>query len=322
MTRLHALRRAHNMSLHELARRTGISVRRLAEYEYEERPLRWAEREAIAVIFDVRTQRLAGGLSIAPPEQEHPRLHPRHAYALSALAASAALAVSLRAALPTLPYSTPIGGAGPAAAAARAPEQPTPTTRQEPTAARADTSSAASTPAVTTMPAAPTTPPVPSPTTAPTATAEPAQPHRCPVTVDRGRVVITQGYDIGTHAPAAVNGAIDLAVDGDGDGYAEPGATRGATIAAAHAGTVGVSLNSWPAGNHIWLDGADGWRSGYAHLLTVYVKDGDRVAAGQPLGLIGNTGRAGGPHLEIQVWKDGGNVDPTAMFNCGDEIME
>ena len=45
----------------------------------------------------------------------------------------------------------------------------------------------------------------------------PGAPFGCPVQPNAGRVVMTQGYGVGTHAPTAIWGAIDLAVDGNGD---------------------------------------------------------------------------------------------------------
>lgn len=138
----------------------------------------------------------------------------------------------------------------------------------------------------------------------------PAQPHQCPVVKGRTAIVITQGYGVGSHAPAAMWGAIDLAPAGG------PAAAQGAIVVAAHAGTVEVSLNTWPAGNHIWVDGTDGWRTGYSHLESVVIQGGQYVEAGQAIGILGSTGAAVGPHLDFQVWHNGVNVDPTPFVRC------
>jgi len=326
MTTLHALRRSRKLSLSQLAELTGIPARRLAEYEYEERPLRWKEREALAVVFDVSVLQITAGIDVATAA-EPATLQPQQAYLVGALAATAALSLSLRLAAPSLPYSVssvPIAQSRLAPATASAPS-PTPepprVTAAAPAAMPAATragQTAQNQPATQAAPAAaiPTATMYPTATPPPTRTPEPAQPHRCPVVPPRGHVVVTQGYGDGTNVPAALHGAIDLAVDADGNGLAEPGTTRGATVVAAHAGTVKVSLNSWPEGNHVWVEGSDGWRSGYAHLQTVVVQTGDVVTSGQPLGAVGNTGRAGGPHLDIQVWHEGRNVDPTGLLDC------
>jgi hypothetical protein len=119
--------------------------------------------------------------------------------------------------------------------------------------------------------------------------------------------VITQGYGVGTHAPANVWGAIDLALDGNGDGLADPHGTLGKPVYATHSGIVKVTLNSYPAGNHVWVVNEE-YRTGYAHLLDVLVQTGQEVRRGTQIGTVGSTGMSSGPHLDYQVWqKQNGN---------------
>ena len=58
------------------------------------------------------------------------------------------------------------------------------------------------------------------------------------------------------------------------------------------------------------LDHGAGVKSGYHHLQSAAVAEGDEVRAGQRIGAVGETGLATGPHLhwELTVW--GVNVDP------------
>lgn len=145
-----------------------------------------------------------------------------------------------------------------------------------------------------------------------------SEPYGCPVRPISGAVVMTQGYGVGTHAPAEIWGAVDLAIDGDGDGIAEVKASWYAPIVATHDGTVTVTLNSHPAGNHVWIDEPNGiWRTGYSHLAEVTVISGQFVQAGEQIGLMGSTGMSSGPHLDYQVWQNGVNVDPTSYIGCG-----
>jgi murein DD-endopeptidase MepM/ murein hydrolase activator NlpD len=64
----------------------------------------------------------------------------------------------------------------------------------------------------------------------------------------------------------------------------------------------------------------------YAHLSALLCAPGDGVDPGQPLGLVGRTGRATGPHLHFEVWREGEPEDPldwlgatwAAMGSAGD----
>ncbi len=125
--------------------------------------------------------------------------------------------------------------------------------------------------------------------------------------------VLTQGYGVGSHAPAAVWGAVDLALDGNGDGAADPEGSWHQPIYATHSGVVKTTANSYPAGNHLWVTN-DEYRTGYAHLASFAVGDGQRVERGDLIGYIGSTGMSSGPHLDYQVWVRQGdawvNVNP------------
>jgi murein DD-endopeptidase MepM/ murein hydrolase activator NlpD len=126
---------------------------------------------------------------------------------------------------------------------------------------------------------------------------------------DTGAAVMTQGYGVGTHAPAAVWGAIDIAIDADGDGDADPHSSDGAPVYATHAGIVEVTPNSVPAGNHIWVRN-EHYKTSYSHLKAFAVETGQVVTRGTLIGYIGSTGQSSGPHLDYQVWEEGVNKNP------------
>jgi len=48
----------------------------------------------------------------------------------------------------------------------------------------------------------------------------------------------------------------------------------------------------------------------YAHLSAILCAPGDAVDVNQPLGLVGKTGAATGPHLHFEVWRGGEPSDP------------
>jgi Peptidase family M23 len=64
----------------------------------------------------------------------------------------------------------------------------------------------------------------------------------------------------------------------------------------------GLALDQY-AGNHIVQDLGDGNYALYAHIKTgaVRVKPGDRLTAGQVIGLVGNSGNTDAPHLHFHV---------------------
>ena len=73
------------------------------------------------------------------------------------------------------------------------------------------------------------------------------------------------------------------------------------------------------------IDHGGGWQTQYSHLRkgSISVARGDRVEAGQHLGLIGMSGKAEFPHVEFTVRHNGESVDPfvglRAFSACGDE---
>jgi murein DD-endopeptidase MepM/ murein hydrolase activator NlpD len=69
-------------------------------------------------------------------------------------------------------------------------------------------------------------------------------------------------------------------------------------------------------GNVIEIDHGNGFKTKYAHLNKMYVKQGDRVLQGQAIGEVGSTGRSTGPHLHYEVIYEGVNVDPMAFIRA------
>lgn len=58
------------------------------------------------------------------------------------------------------------------------------------------------------------------------------------------------------------------------------------------------------------IDHGLGWRSRYAHLAACFPRVGDAVEPGAPIGRIGATGLATGPHLHFELRYRGQSVDP------------
>ena len=53
----------------------------------------------------------------------------------------------------------------------------------------------------------------------------------------------------------------------------------------------------------------------YAHNKKALVAVGDRVSRGQPIALMGSTGRSTGPHVHFEVLQNGRHVNPLKFIN-------
>lgn len=88
-------------------------------------------------------------------------------------------------------------------------------------------------------------------------------------------------------------------------------AAKGTMVRAAASGTVRFAgFEKEQFGNLVVLDHGDGWYTAYAFLSRVTVKQGARVAAGERIGLVGDTGQAKGNELHFEVRQGGKPVDP------------
>ena len=108
-----------------------------------------------------------------------------------------------------------------------------------------------------------------------------------------------------------------------------PAAYHSGTDVAAGAGTTVVApadavvtLAPPPAlsleGNLVILDHGMGLNSAFLHLATVSVGEGQIVRQGEPIGTIGATGRATGPHLHWSLVWNGARLDPQSVTGAMD----
>ena len=68
-------------------------------------------------------------------------------------------------------------------------------------------------------------------------------------------------------------------------------------------------------GRQILINHSFGYKTRYAHLLKMFVKEGESVKRGQLIGEVGSTGGSTGPHLHYEVIYLGRNVNPVNYFN-------
>ncbi len=102
------------------------------------------------------------------------------------------------------------------------------------------------------------------------------------------------------------------------------GASFGTPVLAAKSGRVEFAGWGDGYGNLVELDhGSTGTR--YAHLEAIYVAQGQSVAQGQQIGLVGSTGRSTGPHLHFEIMMPSGDgwvaLDPAPYLNRIASIM-
>lgn len=90
-------------------------------------------------------------------------------------------------------------------------------------------------------------------------------------------------------------------------------AAQGSQIISAAEGDVVLVDDLFFTGNTVVINHGQGMFTLYGHLQNAIVEDGQQVAAGEPIGTVGATGRATGPHLHWSVSLNGEWVDP-ALF--------
>jgi murein DD-endopeptidase MepM/ murein hydrolase activator NlpD len=95
-------------------------------------------------------------------------------------------------------------------------------------------------------------------------------------------------------------------------------ATPGTPVLAPASGTVRLAHGPFLLeGNLVMLDHGHGLVSAFLHLSRIDVKEGEHVARGTPIGLVGMTGRATGPHLHWAMsWREV-KLDPGLFVPVG-----
>lgn len=147
-------------------------------------------------------------------------------------------------------------------------------------------------------------------------------------TLIAGRIIMIPGGELPKTAPKAaprsIAAGVSVSVSADGyftrplagghktqgiHGYngVDIGASTGTPVYASAGGEVVISKysagNPWFGGygNYIVIRHPNGTQTVYAHLSANFVSVGERVAQGQTIGAVGNTGRSTGPHLHFEV---------------------
>ena len=91
-------------------------------------------------------------------------------------------------------------------------------------------------------------------------------------------------------------------------------APAGTTVRAANSGVVVLARPLYFEGNCVVIDHGLGLYTISMHFSRIDVHEGQHVAAGDPLGLSGATGRVTGPHLHWSVRWQGASLDPAKLL--------
>lgn len=90
---------------------------------------------------------------------------------------------------------------------------------------------------------------------------------------------------------------------------------KGSPVQAAKGGVVVAAGWNGDYGKCVDIDHGQGIVTRYAHFSKIKVRKGDTVEKGEVIGLVGETGRATGPHLHYEVRIGGRPVNPTKFHN-------
>ena len=133
-----------------------------------------------------------------------------------------------------------------------------------------------------------------------------------------GNVVLEQDGSADTDDGSAADGAIVISapfaavspltqVHHDGIDFM---AEKGTPVLAAAAGEVVTADFDPQYGYHVILQHEGGYTTLYAHLGELRTEAGTSVEAGTEIGTVGSTGLSTGPHLHLELRKDGQPVNP------------
>jgi hypothetical protein len=87
----------------------------------------------------------------------------------------------------------------------------------------------------------------------------------------------------------------------------------GSEVIAVASGVVTYAKDRFGYGKTVEINHGNGYVTRYAHNQRTLVQPGDTVQKGQPIALMGSTGRSTGPHVHFEVLKNGRAVNPMSF---------
>jgi len=98
-----------------------------------------------------------------------------------------------------------------------------------------------------------------------------------------------------------------------------------AGVAGSEVVSVAAGVVTWAGarsgyGSLIEVNHGNGYVTRYGHNQRVLVKVGDTVTRGQPVALMGSTGRSTGPHVHFEVLKNGRQINPATFLRSSGSV--
>ncbi|HEY0722340.1 MAG TPA: M23 family metallopeptidase [Gammaproteobacteria bacterium] len=94
---------------------------------------------------------------------------------------------------------------------------------------------------------------------------------------------------------------------------------EGSEVVSVAAGVVTWSGNRLGYGNMVEVTHGNGYVTRYGHNEKNLVKMGEMIKKGQPIALMGSTGRSTGPHVHFEVYFNGQVVDPMKYIRASND---
>ena len=85
-------------------------------------------------------------------------------------------------------------------------------------------------------------------------------------------------------------------------------------IVAAESGRIAYSGGKGNFGNMVVIDHGNGYNTLYAHNSKNLVNVGEEVRKGEPIALVGDSGRSTGSHLHFEVRRNGQSLNPASYL--------
>lgn len=135
-----------------------------------------------------------------------------------------------------------------------------------------------------------------------------------------GFVIIALVCASGTASAFVVTSAFgwrDHPIDGEEKFHAgvDLGAEYGTPVGAIWAGKIAFAGWYGGYGNTVVIDHGNSVYTLYGHFAELAVEADQAVGEGDLIGYVGSTGYSTGPHLHLELWKDGQYVNPLTIWN-------